>query len=185
MEIEAKTGTKLILRVLHILSWVIFIGVCIEAGGFIVNAFFALVNPVVVEYLWHEVDLSGLFKYDHGYFFVVTLIMSIVAVMRAWLFYLIIKILHDKNLNVAQPFSKEVGRFIFNVSYLALGIGLFSWWGVKYAEWLVGQGVRMPDIHYLRLGGADVWLFMSVTLFVIAQIFKRGIEIQSENDLTV
>jgi hypothetical protein len=30
-----------------------------------------------------------------------------------------------------------------------------------------------------------VWLFMSVTLFVIAQIFKRGIEIQTENELTV
>ena len=86
---------------------------------------------------------------------------------------------------MAQPFSKEVGRFIFRISYVALLIGLFSWWGVKYAEWLVKQGVKMPDIEYLRLGGADVWLFMSVTLFVISQIFKRGIEIQTENDLTV
>lgn len=41
----------------------------------------------------------------------------------------------------------------------------------------------MPDLHYLRLGGADVWLFMGITLLVIAQIFKKGIEIQ--NDLTV
>jgi len=45
--------------------------------------------------------------------------------------------------------------------------------------------VKMPDTQHLRLGGADVWLFMSVTLFVIAQIFKRGIEIQTENELTV
>lgn len=43
----------------------------------------------------------------------------------------------------------------------------------------------MPDVQYLGLGGADVWLFMGVSLFVIAQIFKRGIEIQSENELTV
>jgi hypothetical protein len=43
----------------------------------------------------------------------------------------------------------------------------------------------MPDIEHLRLGGADVWLFMGVTLFVIGHIFKRGIEIQSENELTV
>ena len=180
-----KISTKQMLKILYVLSWIIFIGVCIEAGSFIVNAFFALVNPMVVKYLWHEADLSGLFKYDHGYFFVITLIMSIVAVLRAWLFYLIIKILHDKKLNMAQPFSKEVGRFIFRISYVALLIGLFSWWGVKYVEWLVKQGVKMPDIEYLRLGGADVWLFMSVTLFVIAQIFKRGIEIQTENDLTV
>ena len=43
----------------------------------------------------------------------------------------------------------------------------------------------MPEVQYLRLGGADVWLFMGVILFVLAQMFKRGIEIQSENDLTV
>ena len=86
---------------------------------------------------------------------------------------------------MSQPFGSEMGRFIINLSYLAFGIGVFSWWGVKYSEWFVEQGVQMPDIHYLRLGGADVWLFMSVILFVIAQIFKRGIEIQSENELTV
>ena len=86
---------------------------------------------------------------------------------------------------MAQPFSKEVGRFIFKVSYWALVIGLFCWWGIKYTAWFVKQGVKMPDIQSLRLGGADVWLFMGVTLFVIAQIFKRGIEIQSENELTV
>jgi hypothetical protein len=56
---------------------------------------------------------------------------------------------------------------------------------VKYARWLAQQGVKMPDIEHLRLGGADVWLFMGVTLFVIGHIFKRGIEIQSENELTV
>jgi len=180
-----KISSKQMLKILYVLSWIIFVGVCIEAGGFMVNAVFALANPMVVKHLWQEVDLSDLFRYDHGYFFVITLIMSIVAVMRAWLFYLIIKILHDKKLNIAQPFSKEVGRFIFTISYVVLLIGLFSWWGVKYAEWLAKQGVKMPDIQYLRLGGADVWLFMSVTLFVIAQIFKRGIEIQTENELTV
>ena len=86
---------------------------------------------------------------------------------------------------MSQPFSREVGRLIFKISYLSLFIGFVSLWGVKYTEWLVDQGVKMPDIQYLRLGGADVWLFMGVILFVLAQIFKRGIEIQSENELTV
>jgi hypothetical protein len=129
--------------------------------------------------------LLDLYKYDSGYFYVVLLFMSIVAVMRAFMFYLIVRILHDKKLNMSQPFNKEMGNFIFNISYLALGIGLFSFWGVKYTMWLVNQGVKMPDIQHLSLGGADVWLFMGVTLLVIAQIFKRGIEIQSENDLTI
>ena len=86
---------------------------------------------------------------------------------------------------MSQPFSKEVGRFMFKISYLCLFIGFISWWGVKYTEWLVKQSVHMPAIEHLRLGGADVWLFMGVVLYVIAQIFKRGIELQSENELTV
>lgn len=183
---EIKISTNQILKILYILSWIIFVGVCIEAGGFIFNAIITLLlNPVGARKFWLEVDLSGLYEFDRGYFFVVTLLMIIVAILRAFLFYLIIKILHDKKLNISKPFNSEVGRFIFNVSYLAFGIGLFSFWGVKYTAWLIKQGVQIPDIQYLRLGGADVWLFMSVTLFVIAQIFKRGIEIQKENDLTV
>jgi len=183
---EFRISTVQILKILYVISWIIFIGVCIEAGGFIFNSFYTLVlNPVDAKYFWKEVDLSGLHKYDPGYFFVVTLLMSIVAVLRACIFYLIVKILHDKKLNISKPFNREMGRFIFSVSYLALGLGLFSYWGVKYTEWLVKQGVEMPDIQYLRLGGADVWLFMGVTFLVIAQIFKRGIEIQEENELTV
>ena len=86
---------------------------------------------------------------------------------------------------MSQPFSPEMGRFIFFASYLALGIGIFCMWGINYGKWLHGQGIKMPPIEDMRLSGADVWLFMGVTLFVIAQMFKRGIEIQSENDLTI
>lgn len=183
---EIKISTTQILKILYVLSWIIFIGLCIEAGGFIFNAFFTLcINPIDAGHFWQQVDLSSLYKYDHGYFFVVTFLMIIVAIMRAILFYLIVKILHDKKLNMSQPFNNETGKFIFKAAYLSLGIGLFSWWGVKYAEWFISRGVKMPDVQYLRLGGADVWLFMSVTLFVIAEIFKRGIEIQTENELTI
>ena len=182
---EIKISTKQILNILLILSWILVIGICIEAGGFIANAFFALANPSVVTHLWQQVDLSDLFKYDRGWYFVVTLIMSIVAVMKAWLFFVIIKILNNKDLNIAKPFSKEVQRSIFLISYIALLIGLLSGYGVKYIGWLIQQRVKMPDTQLLHLGGADVWLFMAIVLFIIAQIFKRGIEIQTENELTV
>ena len=178
--------TKQILLILHILSWIIFIGVCIQAGGFIFNTFFTLViNSAGAKQFWEDIDLSSLYAYDRGYFFVQTFLMCIVAVLKAILFYMIIKLLYNKKISMSQPFSKEVRRFIFGVSYLTLLIGIFSRWGVGYSEWLTKKGIEMPGIQYLGLGGADVWLFMCVTLYVIAQVFKRGIEIQSENELTV
>ncbi len=181
-----EIGTKQMLKVLLVLLWVIFIGTCIEAGGFIFSAFYTLmINPVNAAYFWERNDLSALYKYDPGHFFAETLLISIAAVMKACIFYLIVKILHDKKLNMSQPFSKEVRDFIIRISCLAFGTGLFTIWGVKYTEWLIAKGVKMPDMLHLRLGGADVWLFMGVILFVIAQIFKRGIEIQTENELTI
>ncbi len=181
-----KSRTRQILKVLYVLSWIIFIGVCIEAGGSIFSAFYTLViNSFNARTFWAGNDLSGLYEFGRGNFFAETLLISITAVMKACIFYLIIKYLHPKKLSMSQPFSNELGRLIIKISYLALLIGLFCMWGVKYTEWLVRQGVKMPDTQQLRLGGADVWLFMGVILFAIAQIFKRGIEIQSENELTV
>ncbi len=182
---ELKINTKQILKFLYILSWIIFVGVSIDAGGILFNTFYSLLKPVVAQHFWPGIDLSSLYNYDIGHFLVVITYMSISAVMKAIMFYLIVKILHDKKLDMSQPFSREVGSFIFNLSYLSFGIGIFSLWGIKYTEWLVKQGVNMPDLHYMNLSGADVWLFMSVTLFVIAQIFKRGKEIQDEHELTV
>src|ERR1700743_3631100 len=179
-----EISTKQILKILYVLSWIIFVGVCIEAGGFIFNTIFTLaINSVDAKHFWPGIDFSALYRYDPGHFFAQTFLMIIVAVMRSLMFYLIVKVLHDKKLNLAQPFNSEMGRFIFNLSYLSLAAGLFSWWGVKYADWLITKGVAMPAIQNMRLAGADVWLFMGVVLFVIAQIFKRGIEIQTENEL--
>lgn len=178
--------TKQILRFLYILAWIIFIGVAIEAGGSIFSAFYTMViNSVNAATYWVGNDLSALYKYDPGYFLVITSLISIAAVLKACMFYLPIKMLHEKKLNLSQPFNKELRQFLLTISILAFGIGIFTGMGAKYTAWLVTQGVPMPDTQHLRLGGADVWLFMSVILFIIAQIFKKGIEIQTENELTV
>ncbi|MCC6372330.1 MAG: DUF2975 domain-containing protein [Bacteroidia bacterium] len=183
---EIKITTSQILKVLYVLSWIIFIGLCIEAGGILFNFFYTLlVNPMGSQMFWKDVNLLSLYEYDKGYFITETLLMSIVAIMQAILFYLIVKILHNKKLNFTQPFNFEMKRFVSNVSNLAIGIGIFSHWGAENTKRMVAKGVIMQDVDTLGLGGADVWLFMGITLFVIAQIFKRGVEIQTENDLTI
>jgi hypothetical protein len=181
-----KINTEQTLKVLNVLAWIIFVGVCIEAGGFIFSTFYTLeINPVNAHRSWPGLDLSGIYDYGRGYFLAEMAQISFVSIMRAILFYLIIDMLQNKKLDISRPFSKKMGRFLFVISYLSLLIGLFSWLGAKYTGWLVSKGVKVPDLEDLRLGGADVWLFMGVTIFVIAQMFKRGIEIQTENELTV
>jgi hypothetical protein len=181
---EIKITSKQILIVLTILSWIIFVGLCIDAGGYITNTIYTMaINPVAAKNYWTKLDFSALYNYDHGHFLVVTLFMIIVKVLTAIMFYLIIKNLDSKKLDTAKPFKKEFGQFIQLLSLLALGIGFFSNYGINYAKWLAEKGINMPNTNQLNLDGAGVWLFMGVILLVIAQIFKRGIEIQDENDL--
>lgn len=184
---EIKITTNQILKILQILSWIIFIGLCIQAGGTVVNTIITLfINPLGAGNFWEGANyLSSLYKFDYGHFFVITLIMIIVAVLKAIMFYFIVKLFADKKLNISQPFSGELRSFILKLSYLAFGIGLFSYVGFKYSLWLTKQGLTTANLQSLHIAGADVWIFMAVILFVIVQIVKRGIEIQNENNLTI
>lgn len=183
---EIRISSRLMLKILYVLAWIIFIGLSIEAGAIIFNAAYWLISkPASAHYLWEKTDLLSLYNYDRGHFFAVTLMMSIVEVLKAILFYQIIRILSGNRLDMSQPFNNEVGRFIFMLSYLAFIIGVFSDWAANYVDWLTDRGVVLPTMQSLKLAGADVWLFMGITLFVIGHIFKRGIEIQAENNLTI
>lgn len=184
---EFKITTNHILKVLQILSWLIFIGLLVEAGSIIVNTVITLfIKPSGVHNFWEGANyLSGLHQFDLGHFVTVAIIMIIVAVLKAIMFYLIVKLFTENKLNIAHPFNTEIRRFILNMSYLAMGIGLFCYSGTDFTEWLTKQGLSAADLQSLGFTGADVWLFMAVILFVIVQIFNRGIEIQNENDLTV
>jgi cytochrome c biogenesis factor len=182
---EIKIGATLILRVLQILSWIIFIGVCADAGGIIFNTVYALYKPIAAKYAWNGMDLSALYSYDKGQFITQMTLVSIAAVLKALIFYMILKLFHDKKFSFSKPFNMEITGVIFKIAYCCLGAGIFSFWGVKYAAWLKSLGITMPETETMRIGGADVWIFMAVTLLVIGQVFKKGTELQSENDLTV
>lgn len=184
---EIKITTTQVLKVLQVLSWIIFFGLCVEAGAILVNTFITLfINPQGVKNFWESPGyLSAVHAFDRSHFIVITSVMIIVAVLKSIMFYTIVKLFTDKKLDMAQPFNMALKNFIAVLSYLALGIGLFSGSGANFAAWLAKQGAPVADLQSLHIAGADVWLFMAVILFVIAQVVKRGVEIQTENDLTI
>jgi len=178
--------TEYLRIVLIIVAWIIFAGLCIEAGGLLTNIIITLLRtPTGTKKLWTEIDLSKLYYFNQSHYVTLTSLMVIAAILKALMFYFIVMIFHDKKLNLSKPFNEVVRRFVLITAYLALAIGLFSSWGAKFTQQLVSQGAELPDIQQLRLAGSDVWLFMGVTLLIIAFIFKKGVEMQNENDLTV
>ncbi len=171
---------------LNVVSWIIFIGLCIESGGYITNTIYTLFfNPIAANHFWSDLNFSDLYQFNQSYFVTITALMIIVSVLKSIMFYQIVNIFHKKILDLSNPFNASFGKYIINISYFVFAIGLFSYWGTKFTTWLISQGVSMPSIQSLKFAGADVWLFMGVVLLIMAKIFKKGIELQTENDLTV
>jgi len=180
--------TDFAFKSLNILAWFIFVGLCIETGGLMVNAFIPLfVNPMASARFWGGRNLYALYQFNESHFVTIVLLLIIVSILKSILFYLIVNIFHKKSLNLSNPFNEQLGRFLFNLSYLALGIGIFSWWGNNFNNWLkmIGKTVLSQDLYNIKFEGADVWIFMATILLIFALIFKKGVELQSENDLTV
>lgn len=182
---EIRITTNHILKVLEILSWIIFIGLCIEAGALIFNTVYAMYKPIVAEHFWNGLDFSALYSYDKWYFLMQVSLMITVVVMKGMIFYLIVKMFYDKKFSLANPFNPTVYSVVQNIAYLCLGAGLFSVWSIRQMKWFVKKGIAMPEQHLLNIDGGDVWFFMAVVLVVLAQVFKKGIELQKENDLTI
>ena len=178
-----KTGAKQVLSFMNIISWIVFIGLCIKTGAILYSFFVSLViNPEGSKNLHLGLNLSALYRYNTGHYAALVSFILVLSVLKAWLFYLVIKIF--LKLNLVQPFSEEVSKLIAGISHVALEIGIITLVATSYCERLMKKGVDFPDMQSY-LGGAAEFLLLGGIIFIIAEVFKRGIEIQSENELTV
>jgi hypothetical protein len=178
-----KSKTRQILIILHILSWILFIGLCVQAGAILYSSFVSLaINPEGAKNLHLGLNLSSLYSYDKGHYIALVAFFIVLSALKAYIFYVIIKIF--LKINLVHPFNKEVGSLIVKIGNTALSIGIVGVAGNAYSEWLIRKGVELPELHRY-LGGTGEFLFLAAVVFFIAQIFKRGIELQTENELTV
>jgi len=171
--------TKQILELMKVGSWIIFIGFCIKAGAILFSTVISLyVNPESAENLYLGLDLSKLFSYSQQYYLYIISFIVAIAVLQAYLFWLLICTL--SKILVEHPFTEEVAKMISQIAYYALVTGIIAYVADKYESWLSKKG--LPT--YQDWGATEL-LFMAGILFIIAFIFKRGVELQQENDLTV
>lgn len=178
-----KIATKQVLRILHIVSWIIFIGLCIKTGSILYSFFVSLaINAESAKNLHMGLDLSDLYGFSTRHYVTIVSYIIVLSALKAYIFYLVIKIF--LKINFVQPFSTDVSLLISKISHVALGIGILTVVANGYTSWLTKKGVTFSDLEQY-LGGAGEFLLLGAIIFIIAQVFKKGIEIQSENELTV
>ena len=171
-----------VFKALHIVAWIIFVGLCIEAGGLTVNFIFSLYKPEMVQNLYQKLDLSQMYNLSKwAYFWMYGFILTI-AILKACLFYVVIKLI--SKLDLLKPFNNDVADRIKKISYYTLSIGLISYMAQETTKNLPHYGFEIDALNQFW-ADSQAWILMAAVIYVIATIFMRGIEIQNENDLTV
>ena len=167
---------------LHIVAWVIFVGLCIEAGGLIVNFIFSIYNPGFVQNLYQKLDLSDMYNRSQWVFFGIYSFILFIALLKVFLFYTVIRLL--MKLDLAKPFSSFVSDQITQIGYYTISIGIISYIARQTAKSLQHQGYLIDNLNGFWTD-SQAFILMAAVIYVIAAIFKKGVEIQNENDLTV
>ena len=167
---------------LHIVAWVIFVGLCIEAGGLIVNFIFSIYKPEFVQNLYQKLDLSEMYNRSKWVFFSMYSFILFISLLKACLFYVVIRLL--SKLNLSKPFNSFVSEQITQISYYTFSVGLLSYLARQTAKNLQHHGYVIDNLNEFW-ADSQAFILMAAVIYVIATIFKKGVEIQNENDLTV
>ena len=105
-------------------------------------------------------------------------LMIILSGSKAWLSFWVVKI--TGRLSLTEPFSESVAGLIQGMSIISLQIGLLALATDAYAQWL-----NKSFVNFTAESAGTDFLFLAGILYVIAMIFRRGIELRRENELTI
>lgn len=176
-----KSKTEFILQVSKVLALIGAIWYSILCGSQLLTLVSSFINPEWAKRTY-EVDLNLFSIREHSVaYYVYAMILTIaVTVLKSLIWYVIFDLL--SKLKLQTPFSMNVEIKLERIAYLF------------FAVWLVGNFFWKMYTYYLtkstgivvqteKIG--DEYLVMAGIIYIISQVFKRGIEIQEENDLTV
>ena len=171
-----------VFKALHVIAWIIFVGLCIEAGALIVNFVYSIVNPKMVGNLYEKLDLSGVYQQNKGAYFGMYSFAIVIAVLKAVLFYRVIELL--MKLDLSKPFSHFAAKKITQISSYTFSIGILSAIAREAAKNLSNHGYEIDKLHQFWVD-SQAFILMAAVIYTIATIFRRGVDMQTENDLTV
>mgnify|MGYP000433389198 CR=1 FL=1 len=169
--------TEKLLKIMKFFSWFAFIGLMIKAGAILVTYLLSITNAEISKDLYEGMNL---FEYRNYSFIQYTFIVGykiLLFATEAYIAYLVIQLL--RKLNIKQPFNFHVQFFMQQISK-----GVFYLWIIAIVHNTHMQLIGKKHSFEMDLFSSD-FVFLSVIIFIFAQIVKRGIEIQSENDLTI
>ncbi len=173
-----KKDYDFILKALEVISWMVFIGLCIDTGVCLFRFIFSFIKP----HFFKDILLAEMQEKQSGHYIGLMSFIVALSVMKTYLFYLVIKIF--RKLNLVKPFDTEIAKLIEKISYETFSIAIVSFIAHHYTKTLIQSGYEISHVEK-HWNDVPAFLMMSAIIYIIAQIFHKGIELQSENELTI
>jgi len=173
-----KTKTEQILEVMKILAWVAAIGYAIEAGVILISYGMSCVNPEGAKNLYKGLNFYDLMRFSFWHYTLSVSFMVLLSAMKSYVWFLVISTI--SKINLLNPFKMEVAQKLERISYVLFGTWLVAMLAGAQTAWVM----QITGKLYGNWVSGE-FIFIAGLVFIISQIFKRGIEIQSEIDLTV
>lgn len=170
--------------ILTVSKWLAFAGgiwFSILWGSQLTTLVSSFINPEWAKRTYQvDMQLFSIREKSTNYYVYAMCLKIAVSALKAYIWYVVFELL--SKLKLQTPFTMEVEKKLEKIAYLLLGVwivGSFFW--KTYIYYLMqSTGIQLPTET-----GGDEYLFMAAIIYIISQIFKRGIEIQEENELTV
>lgn len=174
-----ETTNTAILKIMNVLFWIAFIGLCIKAGAILTSFVISLyVNPAAAHNLYLGLNLSDLFALNSLYYASIVSLLIVLTALKAHIAYMIVRFF--MKFKLSQPFDAVLTTLFLRISHVALGTGILAIIASGYAKWIMKKGVSIP----IDWGGNEI-LFFAGVIYLLALVFRKGTELQTEHDLTV
>ena len=176
-----KIKTETILSVSKYLALLGAVWYSVLCGSQLTTLIASFINPDWAKRTY-EVDLNLFSIREHSIWFYVFAICLTAAVsaLKAIIWFVVFDLL--LKLKLQTPFSPAVEKKLERIAYLLLGVWIVSsiFWKTYIYYLFNATGIQLPPNNT-----GDEYLFLAGIIYIISQVFKRGIEIQEENELTV
>ncbi|GAP68129.1 hypothetical protein BA6E_102127 [Bacteroidales bacterium 6E] len=174
-----KQKIPFVFHLMHVLFYIVFIGLSIKAGVLVISFIISLaVSAQAASNLYMGIDLSELFKFDKYHYISIMVLAIIIAMLKASIAMMAVGV--ASGFNIDKPFNTITTHMITGISRLALFTGILAIIAQEYIKWLSTKNISVP----LDMGGQEI-LFFAGVIYMLAKVFEKGVELQSENELTV
>lgn len=176
--IKIDTRTPKVLMMIRLFAWVSFIGLTIQAGAVLTSYCISCVHPAAAKNLYNWLDLSVIKEYSFLHYSLVVLFTVLSVALKAYVVLLLIKAV--SRLSLAHPFQQRIVNILTKMSYVFPVLFVTGLVHNVHAKWLSAQ-ITTPYSEW----AAGEYLFVACLVFIVGQVYKSGVSLQSENDLTV